>query len=189
MRGPTLVFQILPAIFSQMPMGNLIGGLFFLLLSVAALTSSISILEVPASYFIDEKKWSRKKAAWVVGGLAFVVGIPSALSAIDGNFFNTISMAWFGHETVSGFLDILDKIFGSLLIVIVALMTSIYCGWIINVDELIANIGEGAPSFTKPILGINPSVVFKVMLKYIIPPVILLVLLNMVGVLGFFAGT
>ena len=187
--GPTLVFKVLPTIFAQMPMGNLIGGLFFLLLSVAALTSSISILEVPSSYFMDEKKWDRKKAAWVVGILAFVVGIPSALSAIDGNFFNTISMPWFEGKTAIGFLDILDKIFGSLFIVIVALMTSIYSGWIINVDDLIVNISEGSPGFSKPIMGIVPAKVFKIMLKFVIPPVILLVLLNMVGIFGSFSGT
>jgi len=187
--GPTLVFKVLPTIFAQMPMGNLVGGLFFLLLSVAALTSSISILEVPASYFMDEKKWSRKKSAWVVGILAFVVGIPSALSAIDGNFFNTISMPWFESKTAVGFLDILDKIFGSLFIVIVALMTSIYSGWVINVDDLIVNISEGAPSFNKPILGVVPAKVFKIMLKFVIPPIILLVLLNMLGIFGTFSGT
>ena len=188
-QGATLVFQVLPTIFAQMPMGNLVGGLFFILLSVAALTSSISILEVPASYFIDEKKWDRKKAAWVVGILAFVVGIPSALSAIDGNFFNTITMPWFEGKTAIGFLDILDKIFGSLFIVIVALMTSIYSGWVLDINKLIENIAEGSPGFTKSYGGIIPSKVFKIMLKYVIPPVILLVLLNMVGLFGTFSGT
>lgn len=187
-QGATLVFQVLPEIFALMPMGNLFGGLFFILLSTAALTSSISILEVPASYFIDEKKWSRKKSAWLVGILAFIVGIPSALSTIDGNFFNSLSMAWFNGATVTGFMDILDNIFGTLLIVVVAFMTSVYCGWVIDLDELTENIGEGTPWFTKPIAGVIPANVFKVMLKYIIPPVIFLVLLNTIGVLGFFAG-
>jgi NSS family neurotransmitter:Na+ symporter len=188
-QGATLVFQVLPEIFAQIPMGHLFGGLFFILLSTAALTSSISILEVPASYFIDEKKWSRKKAAWLVGVLAFVVGVPSALSSIDGNFFNSMSIAWFNGATVTGFMDILDSIFGTLLIVVVAFMTSVYCGWVLDVDKLIENIGEGTPWFTKPIAGIAPSKAFKIMLKFVIPPIIFLVLLNTIGVLGFFAGT
>lgn len=187
-QGPTLTFQVLPSIFEQIPFGNIVGGLFFLLLSVAALTSSISILEVPASYFMDEKKWSRKKSAWVVGILAFVVGIPSALTAIDGSFWHEISMPWFQGVTVVGFFDILDTIFGTFFIVVVALMTSIYVGWVLDLNTVIKHIGDGSEMFDKPMVGgIKPSQVFVVMLKYVIPVVILLVLLNMMG-LGSFAG-
>lgn len=188
-QGPALTFKVLPEIFKQIPFGNVVGGLFFLLLSVAALTSSISILEVPASYFMDEKKWSRKKSAWVVGILAFVVGIPSALTAIDGNFFNTITMPWFHGASVTGFLDILDTIFGTFFIVVVALMTSIYVGWVLDINTVVKHIGDGSELFNKPVMGIVPSKVFVFFLKYIIPVVILLVLLNMVGLLGFFSGT
>jgi len=187
-QGPTLTFQVLPAIFAQIPFGNIVGGLFFLLLSVAALTSSISILEVPASYFMDEKKWSRKKAAWVVGILAFVVGIPSALTAIDGNFFNEMTMPWFQGTTVTGFFDILDTVFGTFFIVVVALMTSVYVGWVLDINTVVKHIGDGSEGFNKSYMGIVPSKVFVVMLKYVIPVVILLVLLNMVGLLGMFSG-
>ena len=78
--GPTLTFETLPVVFSKMPAGLLVGILFFLLLTVAALTSSISMLEVPVSYFVDGKRASRKKAAIIIGIAAFVVGLPSALS-------------------------------------------------------------------------------------------------------------
>ena len=60
--GPGLVFVVLPSIFAKMPGGMFFGAGIFLLLSVAALTSTISLLEVPVAYFVDEKKWSRKKA-------------------------------------------------------------------------------------------------------------------------------
>ncbi len=187
-QGPTLTFQVLPAIFAQIPFGHIIGGLFFLLLSVAALTSSISILEVPASYFMDEKKWSRPKSAWVVGILAFVVGIPSALTAIDGNFFNEMTMPWFQGTTVTGFFDILDTVFGTFFIVVVALMTSVYVGWVLDINTVVKHIGEGSEGFNKSYMGIVPSKVFVIMLKYVIPVVITLVLLNMVGLLGIFSG-
>jgi NSS family neurotransmitter:Na+ symporter len=78
--GPTLTFETLPAVFSKMTAGVVVGTLFFLLLTVAALTSSISMLEVPVSYFVDGKRASRQKAAIMVGIVAFIVGIPSALS-------------------------------------------------------------------------------------------------------------
>lgn len=188
--GATLVFKVLPEIFDAMPAGgHIVGALFFILLTVAALTSSISILEVPASYFMDEKKWNRKKSAWVVGIAAFVIGIPSALTAIDGNFFNTISIPWFGGATVTGWFGIIDTIFGTFFIVIVALMTSIYAGWIINYKKLIENLGEGNSMFLRPLIGgLSAGQIFGFMLRYIIPITILLVLLNMIGVLGFFAG-
>ena len=78
--GPGLVFHVLPAIFAVMPGGAVVGVLFFLLLSIAAVTSGISLLEVVTAYFIDEKGWSRKKATPAFGFLIFLLGIPSALS-------------------------------------------------------------------------------------------------------------
>jgi NSS family neurotransmitter:Na+ symporter len=89
--GPTLTFETLPVVFSKMPAGMLVGALFFLLLTVAALTSSISMLEVPVSYFVDGKRASRKKAAIIVGIAAFAVGIPSALSFKGSETFSSIS--------------------------------------------------------------------------------------------------
>ncbi|PZE22118.1 sodium-dependent transporter [Paenibacillus xerothermodurans] len=78
--GVGLAFMALPAAFSQMPFGAFFGGLFFLLLSIAALTSAISIMEVPMAYAMDKWRWSRTKAAVVITALCFVIGVPSALS-------------------------------------------------------------------------------------------------------------
>lgn len=78
--GPGLVFVSLPIAFSGMAAGGILAPLFFLLLTFAALTSAISLLEVVSSYFIDEKQWGRKTAAIVCGLLILVLGIPSALS-------------------------------------------------------------------------------------------------------------
>ena len=57
--GPGAMFEALPVLFDKMPLGILFGPLFFLLLSIAALTSTISILEVPVAYFIDQRGWQR----------------------------------------------------------------------------------------------------------------------------------
>jgi NSS family neurotransmitter:Na+ symporter len=78
--GVGLAFMALPAAFSQMPFGFFFGGLFFLLLAIAALTSAVSILEVPVAYAMNKWGWSRKKAAVSTSLLCFVVGVPSALS-------------------------------------------------------------------------------------------------------------
>jgi NSS family neurotransmitter:Na+ symporter len=78
--GPGLVFKSMPIAFSQMPLGGLWATVFFVLVVFAALTSAISLLEVTASYFIDERGWSRKVATIACGGVITLIGIPSALS-------------------------------------------------------------------------------------------------------------
>lgn len=189
-QGTALVFQVLPEVFNSMPTGgNIVGALFFLLLCVAALTSSISMIEVPASYLIDEKKWSRKKAAWVVGILAFVVGIPSALSGGASPLFTDMTINLFGSEK-KGFLDIMDSLWGGLFIVIVALMTCVYTGWVMDVRKLAGEIGLGAAVFEKKLIGnLTAAQLWIFFIRYVCPLVILVVLLNMIGVFGVFAGT
>lgn len=81
--GPGLIFMTLPGVFEGLgaTLGVVVGSLFFLLLSFAAFTSTISLLEVPTAYMVDEKKMPRKKATWIVAVFIFIVGIPSLLSA------------------------------------------------------------------------------------------------------------
>lgn len=183
-QGTALVFQVLPDIFNSMPTGGrIVGASFFLLLCVAALTSSISMIEVPGSYLIDEKKWSRKKAAWVVGILAFIVGIPSALSGGASETLTNMSINLFG-ETKTSFLDIMDSLWGGLFIVIVALMTCLYTGWIMDVKKLSAEITLGAPVFGKKIIGnTTPADLWVFFIRYICPIVIGLVLLSTIGLI------
>ena len=77
--GPTLVFQALPVAFQTMPGGALIGFLFFLLIFVAALTSSVSLLEVPTAWGKGELRWSRFKSATIFGLGAAIIGVFSLL--------------------------------------------------------------------------------------------------------------
>jgi len=82
--GPKLVFVVLPELFQEMPLGPIVGIAFFLLLAIAALTSTISLLEVPVAYLVDNKRWQRKHAVWAAGALSLLLGIPSALSIFIG---------------------------------------------------------------------------------------------------------
>ena len=81
-QGPSLVFVVLTQVFHNMgPVaGRIVGGSFFLLLCFAALTSTISLLEVPAAYFVDQKKLPRKAVVWGLALLIFVLGLPSLVS-------------------------------------------------------------------------------------------------------------
>ena len=175
--GPGLAFTTLPAVFAAMPAGWVIGTIFFLLLSVAAVTSSISMLEVPVSYFVDEKKSRRTTCAVTVGVVAFVVGIPSALSNGGNEWLSNIEL--FGQK---GFFSILDQVFGTLALIIISLMLSIYAGWVWKPKNVIAEIEQGCPWFTKPLIGgISPAAIWSVFVKFICPIVISLVLFSKLG--------
>jgi NSS family neurotransmitter:Na+ symporter len=113
--GPSLTFQTLPIAFSQLTAGSIIALAFFVLLSFAALSSAISLLEVVAAYFIDERHWSRKKASWVLGGIIFLLGIPSDLS--------------------QQFLGFMDDLATKYLLPLGALLIALFAGWILNHRE------------------------------------------------------
>jgi neurotransmitter:Na+ symporter, NSS family len=92
-QGPALVFVVLPGIFQAMGplLGKIVGGGFFLLLCFAALTSTISLLEVPVAYLVDEKKIPRKAGVWALAALVFILGLPSMLSQGAVKMFSSLS--------------------------------------------------------------------------------------------------
>lgn len=184
--GPSLVFQVLPEVFKEMPGGSIVGAIFFLLLAVAALTSSISMLEVPASYFIDEKKWTRKKSAIVVSILLVIVGVPSALSYGGSTFFTQMSIPTLdGGMTSDGWFGILDYYFGTLFIVVVALFTALYVGWGMKIEKVRDEISEGSNFFTRKLVGgVSFSTIWVFFIKYVCPVVILMVFMDMIGLFG-----
>jgi Na+-dependent transporters of the SNF family len=81
-QGPSLVFIVLTKVFSSMgPIaGRIVGGSFFLLLCFAALTSTVSLLEVPVAYLVDQKKFPRKAVVWSCSLVIFIIGLPSMMS-------------------------------------------------------------------------------------------------------------
>ena len=120
--GPSLIFKTLPFIFSKLPLGGLFGTLFFILLAIAALTSTISLVEVATSYLVDEKKVKRTKAAFLVGAIAFLIGIPSALAS-SVNIFKHFA---FGKD----FLSLMDFTWGNLSLTLGGLLLSIFVAYI-----------------------------------------------------------
>jgi NSS family neurotransmitter:Na+ symporter len=96
-QGPGLIFASILIAFAQMPAGALLATIFFALLVFAALTSSISLLEVAAAYFIDEKGWTRHRATLVSGGIVAVLAVPSALTGAT-ELFGPGFQAWAGRD-------------------------------------------------------------------------------------------
>ncbi len=98
-QGPGLIFTSVPIAFAQMPAGGLLATAFFALLVFAALTSAISLLEVAAAYWIDERGWSRERAALASGLGVSLLAIPSALSGatelFGGRMQAAVGSNWF----------------------------------------------------------------------------------------------
>ncbi|WP_324827594.1 sodium-dependent transporter [Qipengyuania zhejiangensis] len=125
--GPTLVFQTLPFAFQTMPGGALIGFLFFVLILVAAVTSSISLLEVPTAWGIGERGWSRPKSALIFGGAAFLVGI---LCLLGYNVWSDVRpLGFWPLFADTDILDTIDGFTGKVMLPLVAMLTSIFVGW------------------------------------------------------------
>ena len=125
--GPTLVFQTLPFAFQSMPAGALIGFLFFVLILVAAITSSISLLEVPTAYGIGQRGWSRRKSALIFGGSAFLVGIACLLGY---NVWSDVRLLGFWPLFAeTDILDTIDGFTGKVMLPLGALLTSLFIGW------------------------------------------------------------
>ncbi|MCI0434096.1 MAG: sodium-dependent transporter [Gemmatimonadetes bacterium] len=150
--GPGMVFVVLTSLLGTIPPapwgGTVFGTMFFGLLFIAALTSSISLLEVGVAYFVDEKSWTRKRAAWVLGAVAFVLGIPSALANGAVGWLSDLRQVWAGWPTAIGadFLSFLFTVFGQYALVVGALFISIFTAWIWGTraagDEVRANDGK-----------------------------------------------
>ena len=145
--GSTLgtIFIALPTGLSSLgSAGQLVAVLFFGLALIAALTSSVSLLEVPVACLIDRLGWSRPRAVWVSTALIFVAGLPAATS-----------------------LDVLgwmDSVFGGLLLILGGLLLALLLGWVVPnrfQDDL---EGSGTPVPLQRLL--------LVMLRWVSPPVV-----------------
>lgn len=138
--GAGLIFVVLPNIFNKIFLGNLFGTGFFILLAIAAVTSLISIVEVPAAYFIDELKWKRKKAVWLAGIGAFLAGIPAALSfGAVGGLSNLFSISGRNY----GFLEFMNLLFGQYSLIIGSLGVATFVGWKWGTAKVEQEIKEG----------------------------------------------
>jgi NSS family neurotransmitter:Na+ symporter len=110
--GPPLVFVILPKIFQDMHpfFGRFIGASFFLMLCFAALTSTISMLEVPTAYLVDQKKLPRRKVVWSLALVIFIFGIPSMVSQGSPGFEMLNKMGFYQQKDFMTFISDLADI-------------------------------------------------------------------------------
>lgn len=132
--GPSLMFITMPKVFLSMPMGRIIGMIFFILVFSAALTSAVSLMESGVATFVERTKWSRKKSSIVMLGIILLLGIPCSLGFGVWSFIKPIG---------GSILDFFDFITNSIMMPLAAICTMILvwkvCGFNTIVQEVEAS--------------------------------------------------
>ncbi|MBR6594904.1 MAG: sodium-dependent transporter [Clostridia bacterium] len=164
-QGPGLMFVTLPKVFASIESigGSIIGALFFLMVMFAALTSSISLMETVVSIVRDKLGWGRKTACIAVFAGSAALGLPSAFGF---SIWSKVKLAGMS------ILDMFDFFSNSILMPAVALLTSLFIGYVIKPKSLTDEI-ELTGRFKK-------KTMFSVMIKYVCPVFIVLILISSV---------
>ena len=161
--GPGLMFIQLPQVFATMPLGSVIGSVFFVCVFFAALTSAISLAEVPIAAITDKFKISRKKA----------VGLVLLGNLILGVIINLGYGVW-ADFNILGFqiLDFMDALSNNFLMPVLALVTCIFVGWILKPKAVDDEVEESSKFKAKKF--------YHVMVKFIAPVCVVAILIYMV---------
>ncbi|MCC5859588.1 MAG: sodium-dependent transporter [Ectothiorhodospiraceae bacterium] len=168
--GPGLVFETLPVVFGTIPFGFLLGILFFVLLSVAAITSGISLLEPPVAYLIESTRLGRRGATGLLVGGIWLLGIAAGLSL----------NVWAGVRIVPGLdaniFGTLEFLANDLMLPLGGLFIALFAAWFMrsaSVSEELDLLHHG------PVYRL-----WRVATRFIAPAAVILVFLNATGLFG-----
>lgn len=167
-QGPQLLFVVLPQVFQNMPGGDWFALIFFIILTIAAITSAMSLLEVITSYLIDQKKISRHKSLIFIGCILAVTG---SLCSLSESALSHIKI--FGYNM----FDFFDKISSIYMMPIGAFLMTVFVGWQmkkVDVKNELSNEGR---------LQLKIFEVFWFLIRYLVPIGIVIIFLNELGVL------
>ena len=161
--GPSLVYEVLPNVFNSMPGGRFFAILFFVLLTIAALTSTISLLEVLVLWAVEELHWSRRKAAIILSFVVFVIGA-----------FCTFSFGLLSNLKIFGLtiFGLCDKLTATYMMPIGALLFTLFIGWYLPKTEVydeLSNSGQLKARYFK---------IFYFIIRYIAPIALTIILLT-----------
>lgn len=166
--GPGLVFLTLPKVFQSMAFGQVWSILFFVLLTFAALTSAISLLEVVVAYMVEERRMSRIKATIITTVSISALGVLCTLS-----FGPLRDVQLFGLSI----FDLFDYISSNILLPLGGILLCIFAGWRLDKAVLYDELSNGGT------IKLHLFKVYIIILKYVAPACILLILLNVLGIL------
>lgn len=180
--GAGLIFTVLPGVFQSFGavLGSVIGALFFLLLSFAALTSTVSLLEVPVSYLVDEYKLERKMAVILMALIIFLAGIPSLVANGDSAFFSSF-LTYMGASSPTDFMTFLGHLADVILLLGGGLMVT-FAAYVWKKENLHAELANGYQGYDKSIV----KKFIGIAVSYVSP--ILLIILFVMVVLSTFFG-
>lgn len=170
--GPGLIFAVLPRLFATMPGGHLFGAAFFVLLTLAALTSTFSLLEVPVAHFVD-RGWNRKKAVLTVAAATTLLAIPSAYANGASQFLGRLPVV---H---TDFLTLMATVWNNFALPIGGFFIALFVGWVWPVKNAVAELTAEGARFPAMKLWI-------VLIRYVCPLAILFIIVMTAR--GMFAG-
>jgi NSS family neurotransmitter:Na+ symporter len=164
--GAGLIFTSLPLAFNEMPFGILYGMMFFLLLSVAAWTSSISLLEPATAYLVERTDMGRKTAALVVGILAWLAGMASVFS------FNVWS-----HVTIAGnnIMGAIEYAANNVMMPLGGMLIALFAGWVLSNRITHEELDQKMPNWA--------FTAWLWLVRVVTPALILLVIASLVGLI------
>lgn len=165
--GPELLFMVLPAVFSQLPFGQVFLALFLLLFLFATLTSSFSLYEIIVAALTASGKRSRKAVTWLIGFVVFIAAVPSALSSstLSGVSLFTLSI-----------FDATDYLVSNILLPTGSLLIALFI--IRKMDQVLVR-----EEFTlNQTQSIRFYPVWHILMKWVVPLTIIVVFLNVLGI-------
>lgn len=160
--GPSLMFKTLPAVFDSMPAGDIIGGAFFILVTLAALTSSISLMETVTAVVMEKFRLNRVASCFVVIGITLVLGM---LSVLGYSLWSEVKLL--GMQ----FLDFFDFITNNVMMPILAFFTCILIGYVAKTSYIEDEVLHGQDRFSAKHL-------FRIMIKFVCPVCMIIILLT-----------
>ncbi|MBO7198882.1 MAG: sodium-dependent transporter [Alistipes sp.] len=169
--GMQLAFVAMPKVFSTMPLGNMWSTLFFLLLGLAALSSTISMHEAVTSYFVEKRGMSRGVGAAIVTAIAMLLATAASLSL----------GVWDGYRVAGmNFFTLLDTFTAVVMLPVLGILTSIFVGWIWKKEDMRKELTAqgGVDAATYPVI--------RFLLRYVCPVLVSVVFIC--GIAAFIRG-
>lgn len=166
--GMQLAFVAMPKVFAAMPAGNIWAALFFLLLGLAALSSTISMHEAVTSYFVEKRGMSRNKGAWIVTIGALMLSTAASLSLGDWSDIKLLGMNFFA---------LLDNFTAIVMLPLLGILTSVFVGWLWKKEDMKAELTAegGIDKATYPVI--------RFLLRYVCPVLVSIVFIF--GIIDF----